>query len=99
MIKKKKEWTFRRCVLGTMGLAKTNHHLSYHYKGGFGYLWLPIWFKDKIVSIWNTIACWRYGHEAVGEIPGEDFIDECMHCLTKLEEEDKVDYLIKKGQS
>ncbi len=73
----------------SLGIAKMDHWLSYHLRGGFGNRWLPMCIKRKIVHVWNFFACWKFGHSIIGDIGDDEFINECMHCCKEFGEEVK----------
>lgn len=54
-----------------MGLAISGKHMGYGWGWGFG-LWMPLWLKDAIVTVWNFFACLIYGHEMFGPVWAAD---------------------------
>lgn len=85
MITEKVQKAARNRFMYDVGLSKTDHWLLYRNEGGFGYTWMPARLKHAIVDVWNFFACWRFGHQSVGPIEGEEG-EECMHCCAKIEE-------------
>lgn len=65
-----------------MGLVRIGRHLGWGYKHGIGAKW-PRWFKSVIVTTWNKISCFVWGHDWFGPIPEWDVPKTCTACCKR----------------
>jgi hypothetical protein len=76
---------FNRC-----GLVKHNKALLYGHKHGFGQ-WLPMWFKQLVVGVWNRYTCNKFGHTGILIKSPDDAYPVCTNCCR--EAKDAEEYL------
>jgi len=60
------------------GIGRHQRWLTYRWRGGFGYRWLPGSIQNGIIAAWNFVSCGLFGH-------GIAVNDFCEKCLTSYE--------------
>lgn len=60
------------------GLVRRGHWLVYGYRYG-ALRAAPGWLQSAIVTVWNWVACGRFGHEPIMVFEGK-----CCHCCREV---------------